>query len=484
MRETDSGATVLGEHINADGSVAPTLVRTYAGQDGLAHLPQIVEAYERLSTSDNPRDRAAGIEGLSMLRNATIDRVTVSYVQRVTLEANRVYARRDFDVGDICSVAIHARAANGFLQKLSTTWTMESVPIGQRSAPARSDDLSTPQTGNSHIYSGPALTCQEREMAVRSATRPVVFFSNGLGDHLLTRPTVLALQRYYQGRLGFIGASGMASTFFPDANFRVLHEIPVTTAADGHSPRFNPDDIGAIASEFDALISLNPWCSQDMKDLEKQIRPKPFLGLAPDHGNLPPLARATHYVDYAFGVARLVDPTCRLDDVLSLPPTPDLNRHRAEHIRKLLPPGYKILCVNTSTRDPRKQWPGESFRTLLRQFLIRRSDYIAVIVDDVDADLDCGDLEARICSLDGVDLETSTALVASADLFLGVDSYFLHVADFAKIPSVGVFGPTDPRLWGFRFTRHKHVSANTMNEISVEQVGTALDALLEELQGL
>jgi ADP-heptose:LPS heptosyltransferase len=49
---------------------------------------------------------------------------------------------------------------------------------------------------------------------------------------------------------------------------------------------------------------------------------------------------------------------------------------------------------------------------------------------------------------------TATQWVATCDAFVGIDSYFLHVADFARRPSVGIFVATSPAQWGFRFSPH------------------------------
>jgi ADP-heptose:LPS heptosyltransferase len=64
-----------------------------------------------------------------------------------------------------------------------------------------------------------------------------------------------------------------------------------------------------------------------------------------------------------------------------------------------------------------------------------------------------------------------------ADLFLGVDSLFLHAADLFRVPSVGLFGPTACEEWGFRVTpTWRHISGHgSMDTIQREAV---LDALL------
>lgn len=116
-------------------------------------------------------------------------------------------------------------------------------------------------------------------------------------------------------------------------------------------------------------------------------------------------------------------------------------------------------------------WSVDGFRQVLNDFLERHDDYGAIIVDQLDSDIDEGIHSNRIISLDGADLETCTELVAGSDLFLGVDSYFLHVADFAKVPTLGLFGPTSPVRWGcvntplFEHIRVDPLASLTSNEV-------------------
>jgi ADP-heptose:LPS heptosyltransferase len=75
-------------------------------------------------------------------------------------------------------------------------------------------------------------------------------------------------------------------------------------------------------------------------------------------------------------------------------------------------------------------------------------------------------------------------LVGEADLFVGVDSCMLHVADLFRVPGVGLFGPTRPRQWGFRFGLHRHVvTEGDMSEIREDEVLGALEAVLAEAVG-
>src|SRR6202012_6231348 len=63
---------------------------------------------------------------------------------------------------------------------------------------------------------------------LKSIERPAILFCNAFGDHLLTRPSILAMSKIFSGNIGYIGAPGMAEMFFSDAEFSYIKEIPFT----------------------------------------------------------------------------------------------------------------------------------------------------------------------------------------------------------------------------------------------------------------
>ncbi len=66
---------------------------------------------------------------------------------------------------------------------------------------------------------------------------------------------------------------------------------------------------------------------------------------------------------------------------------------------------------------------------------------------------------------------------------MGIDSCMLHAADLARVPGVGLYSPTQPAIWGFRFAPHRHVYGGTMADISVDDVFSAMESLVGELAG-
>jgi len=302
-----------------------------------------------------------------------------------------------------------------------------------------------------------------------------LFFCNAFGDHLCARPTVLALQKYFGGRLGFIGHPEMAGRFFPDARFRFVHEIPFVSQPD-LTHGFKLGDVQHVDEQFNALISLNPWDSPFVRELADAIQPKPFIGLNFWYSDVAPLKSDENIVDHTFKLASLIDPTSSLNDFSYVQPRAPLYEHRGQHIRTQLPAGTKILGVHTETQI-QKQWTVDKWRTLINTFLERHRDYTVVVVDPSDSDLDEGPFSDRIFSFDLVDVDTATDVVTHCDLFVGIDSYFMHVADFSRIPTVAIFGETDPRLWGPRFAPHRICRSPKAADVDVTDVLAAMEEL-------
>jgi hypothetical protein len=91
---------------------------------------------------------------------------------------------------------------------------------------------------------------------------------------------------------------------------------------------------------------------------------------------------------------------------------------------------------------------------------------------EAEPSFDISGLEDRIVSIEKASFGFFLALIADADVFVGVDSVGFHAADFWRVPAVGLFGPTRPEEWGGRFSPlFSHVyGAGRMDDISVDAV--------------
>jgi hypothetical protein len=309
--------------------------------------------------------------------------------------------------------------------------------------------------------------------AILKAEAPVVFFVNAYGDHLLTRPAMLALQHLFGGRLGFIGAAGMAEMFFPDLRFRVSRSIPFR---DGFA--FDARSFADLHGDFDAIINLNWWDSEDMREIHSLLPDVPSIQLCKFYGLFPTFDVGSHVADSLFQLPKRLDPGLDIESFSHFYPIEPRIRHLFDHFRSTIACGSKVLGVHTLTKT-NKQWPVGRFKELLKQFLQANDDFVALVVDPMDRGLEPEGMSDRVFFLKEAGITTTSSFIAMCDAFVGIDSYFLHVADFARVPSVGIFGPTAPSQWGFRFTRHVHVVDESLASLEVGTVLSALSRLLD-----
>ena len=89
--------------------------------------------------------------------------------------------------------------------------------------------------------------------------------------------------------------------------------------------------------------------------------------------------------------------------------------------------------------------------------------------------------QARIVSFAGTcDLRGSLALVSQLSLFIGNDTAIMHSAVALGIPTVALFGPTNPRKWGNYGPCHRVLESpdGSMASLEIAEVQSAARSLL------
>jgi Glycosyltransferase family 9 (heptosyltransferase) len=311
------------------------------------------------------------------------------------------------------------------------------------------------------------------------AARPVAIFSNGYGDHLLALPALRALAALFPGRLALLCQSGVRQSFFAELPLRQVCETEMRY--DGRGKVFDAEAAAAALGPCDLLLSLNPWHSPALDRLIELFGRPPSIGFHPPFQRV--LARdfSKHSAELAFDVPRCLDGALRLDDFAAPPRFPARYAREAERLLAGFAPRSRILAVHADPEEECRAWEPARFVELLDRFLARHADFAVVDVGLLDRGLGRGRLAARVRAPSGASLPAAIQMVARADCFLGVDSCFLHAADLFRVPGVGLFGPTDPVEWGFRWGPGRHVrGGGAMAGIDVESVLQALESLLAE----
>lgn len=316
------------------------------------------------------------------------------------------------------------------------------------------------------------------ESALRSES-VVAFHFNGLGDRLMALPAVRALSALFPGRLSIICEKGDYATYYSDLPLRAVSEVEFRRASEGWL--FDASKVAGEIGSCDLMVSFNTWHSDSARELLRLLRPANSIGFDCEFDHHARLEKDKHTVDTMFDLARLLAPALSLDEYSYPVALPSKDMERARQLRARLPEPLRMLVVHTETM-PHKMWPSERFVSVLDQFLDAHKDYAAFVLDKANTNLDTGGHGVRVIHLPYAPVATRYAIVGCSDLFLGIDSCFLHAADLFRIPGVGLFGPTNHKVFGFRFGPHRHVCANgQMEDISETAVLEALESTVAEM---
>jgi hypothetical protein len=304
-----------------------------------------------------------------------------------------------------------------------------------------------------------------------SFERPAVFFVNRLGDQLFSLPAMRGLSAIFP--------NGMQLLLGEDMRWFFYRELPVGEPVvvrwDGDGERgINVARTAATATPCDLLVCLSPDPISFVGPLANRLGASWTIGYGEGLDERLPGNSGQHVFDRLFAIPQRLEPALRFDDFTGPPIfSPAAEAAADRFLTSVRGPWPRALFVHPETALER-MWDRERLAWVIDQFLAARPDFMVLVASL--APIDLGDHGGRVRWIDQ-HLELTLALMRHMDLFLGVDSCFLHAADLYRIPGVGLFGPTQAWEKGFRFAPHvRHVSAETMDAIRREAV---LEGLLD-----
>jgi ADP-heptose:LPS heptosyltransferase len=213
-----------------------------------------------------------------------------------------------------------------------------------------------------------------------------------------------------------------------------------------------------------------------MDRLLSLVKPASSIGFDKAFQVALPLDFSKHSADLAFDLVRAVEPSMRIEDFASHPDLSPGALELAATVRRLLPQAT-LLAIHADSKQE-KVWPAGRFRNFLTRLLARVPHLFVLDLGLQNMRLDKIVYGDRVIWCGQAPLGPAMGLVKIANLFIGVDSCFLHAADLFRVPGVGLFGPTRPEEFGFRFGPHRHVvGKSTMEDILEETVMDAVESL-------
>lgn len=308
-----------------------------------------------------------------------------------------------------------------------------------------------------------------------NASNPALVFLNGIGDHFINLPAIRATAELFPGKLRVICRAG-AAELFSDLPTDLIYEIH--WGLDQRDQVLASNYVADLLISCDLLVSLNPWHTDAVDRMLDRVRPARSVGFFPAFSTHVPLNFDKHSAELAYDIPRALGSSVPITYHSEPPQLPAWAASAAARLTEVLPPRSRVLVIHPETLKE-KMWCLSRFRLFIDAFLDTHPEYFVFIVGVTDLKLDEGRYNERVIPCQGLPFFASAALVASADVFVGVDSCMLHVADLFRVPSVGLFGPTNPAEFGFRLTGlHRHVTGNgDMDGIEAPEVISVVDSL-------
>ena len=301
-----------------------------------------------------------------------------------------------------------------------------------------------------------------------------IFHVNGYGDQLIAWPTLRALRQVLPGEFELWLALGMQGALYRDVETATLGRVKWVDKPN------RVVDIAVMPGDrkpLDLFVSLSDWGSPSVVDIGRRLGASRTVAIAGPFDELATVEPGCHMFDRLFSVARHFDPSLRLESFASAPrfscaAEAAAARFVGEHLR----PGERMLFVHPETKAD-KMWTREGFEFVLTHFLDRHPDMRLFLTSNVEYPLSLGAHQERLVWVDS-HFELAMEIARYANLFLGIDSCFLHAADLYRTPAVGLFGTTSPVDWGFRFSQRSRAiwtGGKPLAELAPEPV---LEALL------
>ena len=278
--------------------------------------------------------------------------------------------------------------------------------------------------------------------------------AGALGDCLLMLPTLHALRAHFpQARIDVMGYPPRWAWVLGRGLVDMVHTIerPGMHLLFGEGIEA-PAALKSFLGAYDVILSYRPDADGVF---ERSLRAQGARTVLCQPPFPPPPPPKIHTADFALQlVARLGVPLPPAASGLDLT---DAERalvqpfFAAHHIALSKQP---IVVVHPGSGSAAKRWPVENFATLIESLEGPLHVRTVIVTGYAEADV-----AAKLRSLlhtatplvaENWPLSPMMALIGQATVFVGHDSGLTHLAAALRRPTVAIFGPTDPEIWGPR----------------------------------
>jgi heptosyltransferase-3 len=281
-----------------------------------------------------------------------------------------------------------------------------------------------------------------RSVASISGRRILAIRAGALGDTILALPSVAALRRIVgpSGEVDFVGREPAMRLALGPALASLVHSIDRPPFRALFQESMDDSESISFLKRFALVVA---WANLPL--LEEKLRKISIPLLRSD----PRPPAGVHASDHLYAALSPLGvegpappPEIALDSESRLRARDFLNRHG-------LSPG-DFVALHPSSGSPGKNWPPERFLELAGRFSRERC---ALLWVEGEADREIvAALERGVAApvARNLPLPVLASLLALSRGFVGNDSGVTHLAAAIGIPTIALFGPTDPATWAPR----------------------------------
>ncbi len=276
---------------------------------------------------------------------------------------------------------------------------------------------------------------------------------------ILGYPSIIALaeNRYYARRTRGIEYAGMAKFFIPGGEL--------------------PEDLVAYFSQYQQVISYIFDPDQFFANNLKEAGVKNLISASPK------------ILDEEHAAYQLARPLQSLALYLEEPGAKLFPRKEdfQEAVRLISGNEEPYMAIHPGSGGEKKNWPLESWVEWVKGWGLRYGKQYRLLVVGGEADAErikvleavLGETGVRFQVLRSVPLPLLAAILARGTAFLGHDSGISHIAAASGVPSVLMFGPTNPDVWAPQ-NKNVRVLSHPSGQVrfTVKQVDAALEEFL------
>jgi heptosyltransferase-3 len=292
---------------------------------------------------------------------------------------------------------------------------------------------------------GKSRGAQSSAVPIALAARPriLVVTLRRLGDVLLTTPLIRSLRRAW-----------------PDATIHVLVFANTAGIVNGNPDIDNIVTMPARPTTTETLrLFVRLWKQYDLAiSTHGGDRPTIFA-LAAGRTHIGLTARdgpkvggalkryALHRSIPAVENIHRVEQTLRLADALGIERFPELVCPAASALTQIAT-GADYAVIHAAPMFRYKQWTRDGWRMLAAGLKRRRLSVVAIGGPDVVERNYLDDVWQGVATVHQVAWPETVSLLSKARIYIGPDTSVSHLAAATGCPTVVLFGPMDPRVWG------------------------------------